>query len=598
MIEGDGRRIAWAKAEAWLAARARNVPRVSYPPELPITPRADEIVAALRSPRRRVVIISGETGCGKSTQIPKMCLEAGRGVAGRIGVTQPRRLAAMTIAAPHRRGARGAAREVGRLQDPLPGPDLARRLHQGHDRRHPAGRDPGRPRSPRVRHDHHRRGPRALAQHRLPARHHAAPARRAPRPQAGHHLGHARHGEVLQGLQERADHRGQRPPLPGRGRIPGAGQGGGRGQGLRRPGRRGGRVSEARQAARRRPRLHADRAGHPRDLPHARRAEVAGGQGAAALLAPAGGPAAARLHRDRTQDRRGHERRRDLADHPRHPLRRGHGGGEDRPVSAGNAHQQPAHLAGLAGLGRPAQGPVRPRQRGPVRAALQPGRLRVARRVHPARDPAVGPGRGHPAHDRPGPGRPAPVPVHRPARVQGRPRRLRYAGRAGRCQEIGAPAPARRFPLGADRDGPGHGPHAGRSAPVAHADRGPGRELRPRGVRARGGAEHPRPARAAPGQGPAGRCRARRVQASRFRLPRSAQHLEPLSRRLREARLARPEAALLPRELPVLPAHAGVGLSARRDRRGAAGSWPSGGMAGGRERPEGIKAQIGKKQAI
>ena len=75
------------------------MPRVSYPPELPITPRADEIVAALRSPRRRVVIISGETGCGKSTQIPKMCLEAGRGVAGRIGVTQPRRLAAMTIAA-------------------------------------------------------------------------------------------------------------------------------------------------------------------------------------------------------------------------------------------------------------------------------------------------------------------------------------------------------------------------------------------------------------------------------------------------------------------------------------------------------------------
>ncbi|MGB8958950.1 MAG: ATP-dependent RNA helicase HrpA, partial [Candidatus Aminicenantales bacterium] len=59
----------------------------------------DEIVAALRSPRRRVVIISGETGCGKSTQIPKMCLEAGRGIAGRIGVTQPRRLAAMTIAA-------------------------------------------------------------------------------------------------------------------------------------------------------------------------------------------------------------------------------------------------------------------------------------------------------------------------------------------------------------------------------------------------------------------------------------------------------------------------------------------------------------------
>ncbi len=93
-----GRRATRARAEAWLAARARNVPRVSYPRELPIAARADEIVAALRSPRQRVVIISGETGCGKSTQIPKMCLEAGRGINGRVGVTQPRRLAAVTIA--------------------------------------------------------------------------------------------------------------------------------------------------------------------------------------------------------------------------------------------------------------------------------------------------------------------------------------------------------------------------------------------------------------------------------------------------------------------------------------------------------------------
>ena len=99
MSENEGRRNTRARAGAWLDARARNVPRVSYPPELPITPRAGEIVDALRSPRRRVVIISGETGCGKSTQIPKMCLEAGRGIAGRVGVTQPRRLAAMTIAA-------------------------------------------------------------------------------------------------------------------------------------------------------------------------------------------------------------------------------------------------------------------------------------------------------------------------------------------------------------------------------------------------------------------------------------------------------------------------------------------------------------------
>ena len=70
--------------------------RIHYPPELPIAAKRAEIVAAVR--RHPVVIVSGETGCGKSTQIPKMCLEAGRGKRGRIAVTQPRRIAAITIA--------------------------------------------------------------------------------------------------------------------------------------------------------------------------------------------------------------------------------------------------------------------------------------------------------------------------------------------------------------------------------------------------------------------------------------------------------------------------------------------------------------------
>ncbi|MGZ7065913.1 MAG: DEAD/DEAH box helicase, partial [Candidatus Aminicenantales bacterium] len=89
-------RLAASAGECQRRARAR--PRVSYPRELPITARAGEIIEAVRSPRNRVVIISGETGCGKSTQSPKMCLEAGRGVAGLIGCTQPRRIAAVTIA--------------------------------------------------------------------------------------------------------------------------------------------------------------------------------------------------------------------------------------------------------------------------------------------------------------------------------------------------------------------------------------------------------------------------------------------------------------------------------------------------------------------
>ncbi len=74
-------------------------PRIDYPPNLPITARREEIIAALRARRPRVLVISGETGCGKSTQLPKMCLEAGRARFGRIGVTQPRRIAAVTIAA-------------------------------------------------------------------------------------------------------------------------------------------------------------------------------------------------------------------------------------------------------------------------------------------------------------------------------------------------------------------------------------------------------------------------------------------------------------------------------------------------------------------
>ena len=76
--------------------RAAGRPRLAYPEDLPILARKDEIVAAIMN--HRVVVISGETGSGKTTQIPKFCLEAGRGIDGLIGVTQPRRIAAMTVA--------------------------------------------------------------------------------------------------------------------------------------------------------------------------------------------------------------------------------------------------------------------------------------------------------------------------------------------------------------------------------------------------------------------------------------------------------------------------------------------------------------------
>ncbi|MET9847118.1 ATP-dependent RNA helicase HrpA [Streptomyces ossamyceticus] len=85
-----------AKGEARMAERAARVPAVSYPEQLPVSQRKDEIAAAIHD--HQVVIVAGETGSGKTTQIPKICMELGRGVRGMIGHTQPRRIAARTVA--------------------------------------------------------------------------------------------------------------------------------------------------------------------------------------------------------------------------------------------------------------------------------------------------------------------------------------------------------------------------------------------------------------------------------------------------------------------------------------------------------------------
>jgi ATP-dependent helicase HrpA len=68
---------------------------ISYPPELPITARREEILAAIGG--HQVVVVAGETGSGKTTQLPKMCLDAGLAMRGRIGCTQPRRVAALSV---------------------------------------------------------------------------------------------------------------------------------------------------------------------------------------------------------------------------------------------------------------------------------------------------------------------------------------------------------------------------------------------------------------------------------------------------------------------------------------------------------------------
>lgn len=82
-------------AEGLIATRLAAVPTIRYP-DLPVSDRRDEIAKAIVE--NQVVVVAGETGSGKTTQLPKICLELGRGIRGTIGHTQPRRLAARTVA--------------------------------------------------------------------------------------------------------------------------------------------------------------------------------------------------------------------------------------------------------------------------------------------------------------------------------------------------------------------------------------------------------------------------------------------------------------------------------------------------------------------
>ncbi|HEY0983125.1 ATP-dependent RNA helicase HrpA [Schlesneria sp.] len=99
--EGGGKRLEkfqedLARSCQRYEQRLRGVPELSFDDALPVVQRKDEIAAAIRD--HQVVVVCGETGSGKSTQLPKICLELGRGVAGMIGHTQPRRIAARSVA--------------------------------------------------------------------------------------------------------------------------------------------------------------------------------------------------------------------------------------------------------------------------------------------------------------------------------------------------------------------------------------------------------------------------------------------------------------------------------------------------------------------
>ncbi|NEV64968.1 ATP-dependent RNA helicase HrpA [Thiorhodococcus minor] len=84
------------ESQALVERRKAGVPKIQYPPELPVSERRDEVAELIA--RNQVVVLCGETGSGKSTQLPKICLDLGRGMLGRIGHTQPRRIAARSLA--------------------------------------------------------------------------------------------------------------------------------------------------------------------------------------------------------------------------------------------------------------------------------------------------------------------------------------------------------------------------------------------------------------------------------------------------------------------------------------------------------------------
>ena len=85
-----------SKSREGLARRQASLPKPEFQADLPVNERRTEIAELID--KHQVVIVCGETGSGKTTQLPKICIELGRGAAGLIGHTQPRRLAARSVA--------------------------------------------------------------------------------------------------------------------------------------------------------------------------------------------------------------------------------------------------------------------------------------------------------------------------------------------------------------------------------------------------------------------------------------------------------------------------------------------------------------------
>ena len=467
---------------------------ISFPDELPITARLDDLA---RRHRRATRSSSwpARPARARAPSCPSCASQLGRGVDGLIGHTQPRRVAARTIA---ERVAEELGTDVGdavgysvRFDDRVGDADA----RAGDDRRHPARRDAARPRPAALRHAHRRRGPRAQPQHRLPARLPPPAAAASARPEGHRHVGDDRHRPLRPPLRRDGSrlYRGDRAHVPGRGPLPAV--------------RRGPTT-----ATRCRPSVDAvdELGGEGRATCSCSSVRRAGDPRHRRRPPPAPAAAAPRCCRCTPACRRPSS----TASSSRHRGRRIVLAtnvaetsitvpGVRYVVDAGTARisrysrrlkvQRLPIEADLAGVGRPARRALRARRPRHLHPPLRRGRLPRPPGVHRAGDPAHQPGLGHPADDR--------------ARARRRRRRSRSSSRRTPSsirdgylllEELGAiDRGRRRRRPPAHRDRAAAGPPAGRPAPRADGARGRPPRMRPRGARDRRRAVDPGPAASA-----------------------------------------------------------------------------------------------------
>jgi hypothetical protein len=394
-------------------ARATPIPPIEFPESLPVSARRDDIAAALRS--HQAIVVCGETGSGKTTQLPKIALTIGRGRAnggGLIGHTQPRRIAASSVA---RRIADELKTPLGevvgykvRFQDRLSAGASVKLMTDGillaetqsdpllraydtiivdeaHERSLNIDFLLGHlrqilPRRPDLKiivtsatidaerfanHFASKDGPAPVLQ--VSGRLYPVEVRWRPFEESrDHDLGDA----ICDAVDELW-----------RGRSAAA-------------------KAASRAGSGRRARLPARRARDPRRRREAAQAPSARGRGAAALLPPQPGAAGRGVRAaQRPPDRARHQRRRDLAHRARHPLRHRRRHGTDQALQLPQQGRAAADRAGEPGRGEPACRPLRPGRRRHLHPPLRRGRLRRPAALHRAGDRALVAGRRDPADE-------------------------------------------------------------------------------------------------------------------------------------------------------------------------------------------------------